>query len=478
MRIARAAACALLTIATAAGCASSGSESDTKAGAPEAPGSDKAVAKLSVPSAYDRARGWDETLHWVPQTVTTLPATGAPRTQGVAMMYAASEGYTLKMRSVNDGAVQWTSEPWNPPAQLEGAEGDPQSGEAAEIPDVTTVTQGGHEYVVAYAHGMRGKSELREGTEVVRLALYPADASGSSVKPVRQIDVPVSADVGEVTVNAQGGRLLVAWGQGGPYPQWSAAVDVTTGKVTPYKDADKLLPQCEKATMCDGSRVMAATADGPLVEMGDGGFGMPGHWFSNQVRPDGVSQRTGFMNQWNGAVYGVTDGRLLAEWKTGGEYSDESSVWSVHNIRTGALQAGMACQYDGGHHNVTDDSSDREYPVVTSPNGRYLAAGPIAFDLKRKKGTCFEGNGDRKTIAIGSIRNDGTAYGAVIEDGNKPPTGEEKPVIAQVNLGTAGSRPKALGVGTEVPVIDLLGHGVFLTRDKDKNLRVSVRHER
>ncbi|MFE4424174.1 hypothetical protein [Streptomyces sp. NPDC056817] len=78
---------------------------------------------------------------------------------------------------------------------------------------MTAVEQDGREYIVAYAHGLRGKDDLHKGTEVVRLAVYPADATGASVKPLRQIDVPVRADPGEVQVGATGGRILVGWAQ-------------------------------------------------------------------------------------------------------------------------------------------------------------------------------------------------------------------------------------------------------------------------
>ncbi|WP_200260324.1 hypothetical protein [Streptomyces sp. HSG2] len=91
-----------------------------------------------------------------------------------------------------------------------------------------------------------------------------------SVKPLREIDVPVSADPGRVRVRAEGGRLLVAWVEGGMYPRWSHAVDVATGGVTSYKEPDRLLPQCERDVACSDSRVMAASADGPIVAMGGG----------------------------------------------------------------------------------------------------------------------------------------------------------------------------------------------------------------
>lgn len=434
------------------------------------------LAKLSVPAAYDAGKGWDETLNWVPQRVGSLPVTVAPRTGAVALMHVGSNGYTIKVRAADTGRVRWMSAPWNPPTPLEGAAGDPAAGEAAEIPDVVAAEQDGREYVVAYAHGLRGKDDLHKGTEVVRLAVYPADATGVSVKPLRQIDVPVRADPGEVHVSTTGGRVLVGWGAEGPYSQWSFAVDLATGKTIAYDNADDLLPQCAQADFCSGSRVMAATADGPLVGMGHGGFGMPGRWFSDAVRPDGVAARAGTLGTWNGMVYGANDAHLLAGWSSAVTYgSDADPVWSVHDVRTGRLQAAMTCGYGlGDDIGGSNRGAQREYPVVTSPNGRYLAAGPVAFDLRRKKGICLAQDGDRKSIALASIRDDGMAYGAVQEDSADNDTG---PVAAQIDLTVGPDSAKVLGIGTDAPyVTSVKGSGLFLSRD-DENLRVSLRRE-
>ncbi|TLQ43971.1 hypothetical protein [Streptomyces marianii] len=474
MRAARTMAGAVLAAAVVTGCSGSDSAGTKgEGGGPDATSAAKPLVKLSVPSAYDGAKGWDESLVWVPESVGTLPVAVVPRSETVAMMYAAPGGYTVKVRTADGGQVRWASAPWNPPTPVEGAEGNPESGESAEIPDVTGVEQDGRAYVVAYAHGMRGKDDLHEGTEVVRLAVYPADASGSSVKPLREIDVPVSADPGEVRVRAEGGRLLVAWGEDGMYPRWSHAVDVATGAVTPYKDSENLLPQCDEVVACPNSRVMAASEVGPLVAMGRGGFGVPGRWFSDDVRPDGVDARSGLLGTWNGDVYGVGDGRLLARWSRGGKYgADVDPVWSVHDLRTGRIQARLECGYDGAQQ----FDAARDYPVVTSPSGRYLAAGPVAFDLERKKGICLDSDGNRKTIVLGSIRDDGTAYGAVQEDSA---TSDIEPVVAQLDLTTGTGEPKVLGAGIDIPqYTSVNGSGLFATRDEDKNVRISLRRER
>ncbi|WP_424862727.1 hypothetical protein [Streptomyces sp. MMS24-I29] len=467
---ARTAVAGALALTVLTGC--SGSASDSGSSKPGAGPADRSepLLKLSVPAAYDAAKGWDEKLGWAPQSVTTLPVTTVPGTPTVAVMQAASNGYTVTARSGSSGKVAWRSAPWNPPTPVDGVQGDSSTGETAEIPDVMGFEQDGKAYVVAYAHGMRGKDDLHEGVEVVRLALYPADASGSSAKPVREIDVPVSAGPGKIRVQASGGRLLVAWGESGAFPRSSAAVDAATGKITVYDDANKLLPQCEKAAACNSSRVMAATGDGPLVGMGGGGFGIPGKWFSDSIKPKQVNATTGILDSWNGTVYAAARGHVLAGWNTGGRYGrDDNAVWSVHDLRTGTLTAQVVCDYD-----IPDETSaSRDFPVITSPDGRYLAAGPLAFDLQTKRGICLQGDGNRKTILLASIRDDGTAYGAVRDDSIGSDT---EPVPAQLNLRTVTGDPKVLSVGTEVPYLTLPdSSGLFITRNTDKDIVVSLR---
>jgi hypothetical protein len=132
----------------------------------------------------------------------------------------------------------------------------------------------------------------------------------------------------------------------------------------------------------------------------------------------------------------------------------------------------MECGFEG----VKGSGANRDYPVVTSPAGRYLAAGPVAFDLEHKKGICLQGDGNRKTILLSSIRDDGTAYGAVQEDSA---TNDTEAVVAEVNLATATGEAKVLGVGTDVPYhTNVKGSGLFIARNDDKSVRISLRRER
>ncbi|MFE2045856.1 hypothetical protein ACFXAZ_34055 [Streptomyces sp. NPDC059477] len=98
---------------------------------------------------------------------------------------------------------------------------------------------------------------------------------------------------------------------------------------------------------------------------------------------------------------------------------------------------------------MADAGEDRDYPVIASPDGNYMAAGPVVFDLQRGEGICLAGDGNRKTIALASIRDDGTAYGAVQEESAASGT---EAVVAELDLTTSTGEPEVLGQGCGRPL--------------------------
>ncbi|MFF8731747.1 hypothetical protein ACF073_35490 [Streptomyces sp. NPDC015171] len=429
------------------------------------------LAELRVPPAYDAGGGWDTALGGVPKQVANAPVVAVPGAGGVASVQGAANGYTTIVRAADTGRIKWSSAPWDIPA--------PSDTELSHTPGVTVVDQDGREYIVTFAQGVRGKDALHEGTAVVSLAVYAADGQGASVKPLREIDLPVKGQP-TVRVSPYGGRVLVGLGgviDSGVYPARSFAVDVVTGQSTAYDHPEDLLSACGQAD-CAGSRVIAATPDGPLVGVDNGGFGLAGHWFSDAARPSGT-ERTGDLAPFNGLAYGVIDGHVLAGWQTPDKEDGAAAdpVWSVHDLGTGRLQASMTCGYDLNNDiNAGNYGSNREYGVVASPDGRYLAAGPVVFDLQRKKGICLAKSGDRKDIMVVSIRDDGTAYGAVRQDSTAEGT---ETAAVQVDLDEGSDTAKVLGHGTVVPLVaNVKGAGLFLSRNDNGALRVSLRRER
>ncbi|MDI3402377.1 hypothetical protein [Streptomyces cavernicola] len=379
----------------------------------------------------------------------------------VVYLLAASGGYSVQARDADSGKVRWTGKAWNPPPPMEGSQGDANLGEPAEIPEVSTVRQGGEEYVVVSAHGMEGKDDLHEGKEVVRLAVFPTDTSGTGVAPLREISVPVDAKMGSLRVTGTDGGLLVKW-TALFNEHHSASVNVTTGKVRQHGNADALLPQCEAMVECNGSQVATMTETGPLVSLGGGGFGMPDRWLSKDVTPPGVSKEQGVLGSWNGTVVAVSGDHVLASWTTG-KYGDGTPVWSIHDIRTGRVKASMSCSTETKAGKADDPGS-----LIVSPGGRFLASGSVAFDTTTRKGTCLAGDGDRKAMAVASITKNGTAYGVVTEG-----TDDDDSVVVEVPL--SGGRPRSIGAGVDIPMQPLDRAGLFMTRNSTGQVVVSVR---
>ncbi|WP_419999265.1 hypothetical protein [Streptomyces boninensis] len=419
------------------------------------PAPSEKLAKLNVPDGYSTTKGWQQTLGWVPPSVGSLPVTTAEETGAVAYLRAASGGYSVEVRAAESGDVRWSGKNWQPPVPTEGISDDLSEDE--EIPDVISTVQADDEYIVAWAHGLKGKDELHEGTEVVQLAVYPAKASGSGVKPARVINVPVSASSDDLNVAANGDGLLITWGDGqGVGREAGAAVDVASGKVTRYQ-ATELLPKawCED-TLCTDGRVWATAAAGPVISSDNGGFGVPGSWFSNDHAPAGVKPGSNDSINLNGDAQAAAGEHLVAVWNR----PDGTHVWAVHDATTGRVKATTTCSTE----DLTPGMYSEAYPAVASSNDRYVAAGPVAFDLKTRRGWCLAGDDNRKEILLLFVTDRGTAFGGV-NDGDDG-------VPAQVSLRTG--QPKALSLDIDVPWADVDGSGMFLTRDKNKALRISV----
>ncbi|MEU7203911.1 hypothetical protein [Streptomyces sp. NPDC045470] len=82
----------------------------------------------------------------------------------------------------------------------------------------------------------------------------------------------------------------------------------------------------------------------------------------------------------NGTLYEAVAGHALAGWHTGGTYSTaRPPCGQCTTLRTGQVRARMTCVYD-----VPGDTiPDLDYSVVTSSNGRYPAADPLAMTRRR-----------------------------------------------------------------------------------------------
>ncbi|MEU2027032.1 hypothetical protein ABZ565_33620 [Streptomyces sp. NPDC016469] len=319
---------------------------------------------------------------------------------------------------------------------------------------------------MAWAHGMQGRDELHEGKEVVRLAVYAAGSRGDAVVPLREISVPVAAAPGETHVLDDGHRLMVTWGsnQGGPHGTGAAVVDAVSGKVDPRNHANIEMEVCPPGRSCSGAAFVAISKAGPVLANTDnlGGFGVPGTWKSPDVTPKGFARTTGPMDEFNGRAYGAVGTHLLTAWE-GGRYPNGSGpVIMVQDVATGRVEAQVEC---GGLLDAVDEWG---HQITASPKGRYLAAGPVAFDLQQEKGICLEGDGDRKDVSLTSITDEGMGYGIV--DGTDS---SDRPIHVQVPFETA--RPEALRTGTLIPFAQGAEYGMMTQRVAGGPVKVYAR---
>ncbi|MFF7357711.1 hypothetical protein ACFZA1_34575 [Streptomyces filipinensis] len=415
-------------------------------------GGGAAPVKLSVPSAYDGGKGWDQQIDWVPKGTLAEADPVATDGESVAYLIRSGSGYAVQARDGATGKVRWTSAPFRtPPVDDSNAQW------AMPTPRLTAVRQGGRAYFAAWAVGQKPGDALTESQEVTQVGIYPADASGSSVKPLHQVSVPddrLRSDF--VQVRDGGTGLLITWQSS---VRKSVAVDAATGAVKRYDgDLSKVLPHCPQN--CVGDTVVGATTKGPLVSGPSGGLTVPGGWTGKDIAPKGVD------GAGSGTVFGVRNGMFVAYWRQADGSGDP--VWSAHDMESGRLLASTKCA-------ESDDANPG--PTVTSPNGAYIASNSVVFDVKKGKGLCLAGDSAQRTLEITAVADDGTAYAVndVYDDIDASKEISTKPAAA-LNVRT-GSRT-ALPKGTMAPVATLKDGAVFIQRENGSGLRVSVRQKR
>ncbi|MFD4739898.1 hypothetical protein ACFWNQ_21395 [Streptomyces virginiae] len=444
----RATATAVLCCALLAGCGSGGDgpppDADGRgkgSGAPStAPGPTGPTVLLSVPPAYAPDQGWQQPLAWMPTKYSSKPpvAVGA-RSDVVAYVTVTEDGYTAQVRQASTGQTLFTGKPWQPPIPMSEAGKSAYDGDRAELPSVSTAYQDGREYVVLWAHGMTGGDALTEAKEIVRLAVYPADASGNAVAPLREIDVPVrtygpnkGSQDDDLQVEDLGGGLQVRW-NGPPLTGNNAhaavAVDLASGTLEVCADA------CAKGI----GRVR--TGKGWIVtEFVPKGFGVSGAWSALTAPPPGTAPDR---HSQDGLFQSASNGHVLSRWHGSDGDALRYPVTALHDASTGRLAASMPCE-------LTPSG------VVTSANGRFIADGTVAFDIQRAHGTCLGAGADRKAdVRVKAVNDDGTAYGEV--------SGANGGATAEVDLASGTGAPKLLPPGTVVPRWALKDTAVFLT---------------
>ncbi|MEK2474217.1 hypothetical protein [Streptomyces noursei] len=387
--------------------------------------------KVPVPQAFDSTEGWQEALPWVPEDATGRPYAAASGAGVVALLKKQGSSYILEARDEATGALRFGSKPWHPPKPQE------ITGKAVvETPGVETVRQDGREYLAVWAQGTDSGDALSKPQQVVEVDIYPVDTSGASASPAHVVQVPVDTYSGVARARDGGAGLLVSTDSGDE----SVSVDMRTGHLKHYPNTTKLGEPTCGAIACVTSEVKALTARGPVLANSVGGFGVPGVWNSSRVVPHGAS--THDYEQYKSTAHFAVSGHLVASW-TAADNGDD--IWAVHNAETGRVEASTRCS--------PSDLSEWDTPSALSLNGRYLLAGPLAFDLTSGKGYCFAGSKASRQILLLSADDDGQAYGVA--------QGDDTAAGAPVAVSLSTGHPKPLAHGAQPPFLSLRTVGAF-----------------
>ncbi|MEU0253076.1 hypothetical protein ABZ299_11295 [Streptomyces sp. NPDC006184] len=424
---------AVMTVGSLAACSGGPGRAHTSGNDKEPPVHAPAAApsvKLKVPAAYDTSRGWQLSGKQL-GSYAVLPHAG-----GIATMTSTGSAYRVTLRDAATGRVRWTGKPFEDLSE-------------SETPGLVVVPVGGKDYLVTWSRGETGGDALSKAAQVYAVDSYAADGSGDAVAPTHHAEIPAT-DYGTGRVTGAGERLLIP-----VTDKREVALDVATGRTTTYDTGSLKVPGCSSCAY--GNEVAALTEQEPVVlNEGGGAFGVPGSWDDDRIAPAEADPATGMV--WPGS-----GGHLIARWeeRNGGSHN----VWAVLDGRTGRVQASVLC--------AKPFIGPGEAPgSALSPNGRYLVSEHLAFDLRAKKGHCFEETGDTKPLTFTSVTDDGIAYGTSLTKG-KSLTGTTAPV----RLPLATGSPEALAEGERTPIADFDGVGVFTDVVGDEPYLVVYRHK-
>ncbi|GAA1537096.1 hypothetical protein GCM10009730_52940 [Streptomyces albidochromogenes] len=374
------------------------------------------ATRLAVPSAYANDRGWEIT--------GASPEYAVAASAGRVGLLERVSATRFRLRTVDaaGGRTRWTGDAWQPLS-------DP-----AHFPRLLAVAKDGREFFVTWSYGKVGEDALSSADMIVALDVYDVRDGAQ-----RRVELPW-ADVPSVTGDGPG--VLVSDGGAD-----SAVVDPLTGLVTRVAAKDLRYPkgcgECRTQT-----QVRAVTEKGLLVS-GRREFWVRGGWHSRTRAPGGTEAASGVPTS-------VADGRVLAKWrkKRGSEGAADYDVWAVHDATTGKVLARAQCRRPAIEPGT--------YPrAALSPEGRYVVAGSLGFDLETGSGHCFEEPDGTRPLSLTAVTDTGVAYGT---------TATRTPVEADLTA----RRPAALAANAHVPAVEVAGTGLFPWTDRKDRPRLTA----
>ncbi|MFJ8646452.1 hypothetical protein ACIRNI_10045 [Streptomyces sp. NPDC093546] len=401
--------------------ATCGGGADDPKGAPKptrtAAGSAAPATRLTAPAAYDTRRGWE--LPDVSAGYVVDSATGL-----VAYLEAVGEAqYRVRTVDATTGKPRWTGRPWHP------------LGGPGDVPRLLALAKDGRSYVVTWSYGSLRGDPLAPASSFVSLDVYDAADGARQRVEVPWPDAPI--------VTATGPGVVISDGKAR-----SAVVAPDTGEVTTVAPEalgpPKGCPECRTLT-----EVRGMTPKGLLVS-GARSFWVRGGWASRGRAPSGADVASGVPTS-------LTPGHVLARWqhKKGARRAATHDIWAVHDVTTGVPLVQTECRKPA--------IEPGEHPrAVTSPGGRYLIAGSLAFDLDARTGRCFENPDGTSPLTLTTATDDGVVYGA---SSARSPSDALAGRGTPVRIDLATGVPEALAPSVRLPEAEVAGVGLFRWTD-------------
>lgn len=360
-----------------------------------------------------------------------------------------ANGSVVVGRSITDGSVVWTSAP------LKGLTDQKR----ARLRVIDT-PRGAH--VVVVRVGIIPALGMDRLQRRVVVDVFPVVAAGPDVVAMTHAEIPVEELLDDEDVAIGDGGVLVKGrvdGRGGIGP--GALFEPLTGQVTPAPPGlSREITDCGGSNTCRLQYVATLpTAFGMLAieypERLENRFAVGDRWASEKVAPK---------DKPNGTVMAVSPTAIVVAWRAA---KDDPPLYLVHDLATGAVIATADCppaaKTDSGalRWGAEDTSGTRGIAEVahTSPNGRYLVAGPLVVDLSGGVAKCRGIDSTTRGVLFTTVDNKGTAYGNLIDPDARTNNGRQQESVV---VHSPFVQNEALPPGNLVPeAVSATGVGVF-----------------
>ncbi|MFJ1746552.1 hypothetical protein ACIOJD_10000 [Streptomyces sp. NPDC088116] len=389
--------------------------------------SEPSVPRLNVPPAYDTRRGWDVAAP-SPDYAITGTSDGAGRPERIGYLERVGpDRFRLRTLDATTGKRGWSGRPWRPLSSPD------------RFPRLLSVGKDDQEYFVTWSYGKLDTDPLKPPDSVVSLDIYRADDGSRERVMVPWTDSP--------TVSGAGPGILISDGKA-----TSAVVDPADAGVVKVPRGSLGYPK--GCANCRELTEVRATTDKGLLVSGAKEFWVRGSWFSRKSAPKSTEPTSGVPAS---VVHGSGSGFVLAKWqkKKGSKDAATHEVWAVHDTSTGKTLAQARCRKPA----IAPGDDPR---LVASPDGRYLIAGRLAFDLDEKTAYCFEEPDGTDPLTLTTVTDQGVAYGATsARDTTDALAGGGSPLQVDLKTGT----PEALAANVRLPNGETAGAGLFRWTD-------------